>query len=321
VAKKKGCLGCSLPVAIIILILVAGVVLIGLLAGPIGQKSLGIHGLPSWLSQAAPKPELKAPVVFHFFSLGVTNTILATWITMAVLIILFALAFGKSKLIPGRLQSALESILEWIYNVCTGTAGEKDGRHFFPLVATIFLFVGFNAWLALIPGYGSLTLASGEGRIELIRGANTDLNTTLALALITFFVVEIVGLSRLRFSYLKKFIVLGGIVSGIKKIFKGKIGQGLMEMFSGAMSAFAGLLELLSEFIRIISLTFRLFGNMTAGEILLISIAYLVPFLIPIIFYGLEILVGFIQALVFSGLTIVYISLAVTPHTEEHEHV
>lgn len=319
-AKKKGCLGCSLPVAIIILVLVLGTVIVGMLAGPIG-KSFGITGLPNWLGVHQPHPQLPAEVIFHIFSLPVTNTIIATWITMAVLIVLFAAAFSRSRLVPTRLQSVLESLLGFVYNLVVSIAGEKDGRRFFPLVATIFMFVGFNAWLALLPGYGSITYHVHGHELELIRGANTDLNTTLALALVTFCVTEFMGLKRLRLGYLKKFFVFGGMISAVKKLFKGKIGQAAMEFVSGFISFFTGIIELLGEFIRIVSLTFRLFGNMTAGEILLISITYLLPFLVPIIFYGLEVLVGFIQALVFAGLTIVYISLAVASHSsEEHGH-
>ncbi len=319
-AKKKGCLGCSLPVAIIIAVVVVGVVVVGMLAGPIG-KSFGITGLPNWLGVHQPHPQLPAEPVFHIFSFPVTNTIVATWITMAVLIILFIAAFSRSRLIPTRIQSVVESLLGFVYNLVVGIAGEKDGRRFFPLVATIFLFVGFNAWLALVPGFGSITIHTHEGEAELIRGANTDLNTTLALALVAFCVTEFMGFKRLRLGYLKKFFVFGGMISAVKKLFKGKIGQAAVEFISGFISFFTGIIELLGEFIRIVSLSFRLFGNMTAGEILLLSIAYLLPFLVPIVFYGLEVLVGFIQALVFSALTIVYISLAVASHSsEEHGH-
>jgi len=320
VAKKKGCLGCSLPVAIIILVLVVGVVVVGMLAGPIGQ-SFGITGLPSFLGVSQPHPQLPAETVFHIFSFPITNTIVATWITMAVLIILFAAAFSRSRLIPTRIQSVVESLLGFVYNLVTSIAGEKDGRRFFPLVATVFLFVGFNAWLSLVPGYGSILIHGHEGEAELIRGANTDLNTTLALALVVFGVTEFMGFKRMRLGYLKKFFIFGGMISAVKKLFKGKIGQAAMEFVSGFISFFTGIIELLGEFIRIVSLSFRLFGNMTAGEILLLSIAYLLPFLVPIVFYGLEVLVGFIQALVFAGLTIVYISLAVASHSsEEHGH-
>ena len=128
------------------------------------------------------------------------------------------------------------------------------------------------------------------------------------------------GFKKFHLGYLKKFFIFGGMVDGIKAIFHGKVGKGFLDLFSGFIRFFTGLIELLGEFIRIISLTFRLFGNMTAGEILLVSIAFLVPFLIPIVFYGLEALVGFIQALIFSSLTMVYISLSASSHDSENEH-
>jgi F-type H+-transporting ATPase subunit a len=319
VANKKGCLGCSLPVVIGISLVVVALVVVGLLAGPIG-KAFGIEGLPEWMTLHQPAPKLPAETAFHIFNFGVTNTILATWITMAFLIIFFLIATRRMKLIPGRLQSIFESILQYIYDLVVSIAGEKLGRTFFPLIATIFLFVGCNAWLALIPGYGSLLLNTSEGHIELIRGANTDLNTTLALALITFSISEFMGFKRLGLGYLKKFFPLGGMINGFKLLFKMKIGQGLLGLLSGFVEFFTGIIELLGDIIRIISLSFRLFGNMTAGEILLVSVAFLVPYLVPMVFYGLEVLVGYIQALVFSSLAIVYINMAVAAHEGEEAH-
>jgi F-type H+-transporting ATPase subunit a len=318
--KKKGCLGCSLPVAIILTVVVLALVILGILAGPLG-RAFNISGLPHWMTLEQPAPRLAADVVFHIFGFPVTNTILATWITMLVLIILAVIAARRLKLIPGRLQSMWENTLNWIYELCINTAGEKNGRTFFPLVATIFLFVGLNAWLSLIPGYGTITVKTAEGTVEFLRGANTDLNTTLSLAIVVFLTAEFMGFKRFKLGYLRKFFVARPVARSFMQLFKkGNKGEAAMGMVSGLMTAFAGILELLSEFIRIISLTFRLFGNMLAGEILLLMIAFLVPYFLPIIFYGLEGLVGFIQALVFSALTIVYISLAVTPHHDEGEH-
>ncbi len=313
-AKKKGCLGCSLPVAITLTVVALAAIVLGAMAGPLG-KALNIEGLPAWMSIDTPHPELPAEPIFHIFGFAVTNTIITTWITMTVLIILFIRAFRNPKLVPGKLQSIFESLLSWIYNLCTQTAGEKDGRKFFPFVATIFLFIIFNAFLSLIPGFGTLLY---EGH-HLLRGANTDLNTTLSLALITVVTVEYMGFKRFGFGYLRKFFIWGGIVKGIKLLFKkGQRSKAPLELVSGFMMAFAGILEGVGNFIRIISLSFRLFGNSIAGEILLLIMAFLIPFLIPLPFYGLEMLLGVIQALVFSSLAIVYISLAVMPHHEEH---
>lgn len=318
-AKKKGCLGCSLPVAIILVVLILASVGLGVLAGPLG-RAFNIEGLPSWMTLDTPHPKLPADTIFNLFGvIPVTNTLIATWITIIVLVVLFGLAFKKPKLVPGRLQSALEAVLNYIYDLCTSTAGEKDGRKFFPLITTIFLFIIVAAWTSLIPGFGSITVHGADGHAELLRGAGTDLSTTLALALITFFTVEVVGFKRLGFGYLKKFFVFGGLKRGFKMLFsKETRGQAAMEIVSGFMTAFAGFLELISELVRILSLSFRLFGNMLAGEILLLMMAFLVPYLLPLPFYGLELLVGFIQALVFGSLAIVYLSIAVQEHQEEH---
>ena len=314
-AKKKGCLGCSLPVALLVVGVILAVIFLGLLAGPLGVK-FGIHGLPGWMTLKLPEPKLPADVVFHIFSFPVTNTILATWITMLVLVLFAVLVLRKPKIIPSKAQSLAESIFGFVYDLCTSTAGEKDGRSFFPFVATIFLFVLFNAFLALIPGFGTIYVkATG---FDILRAANTDFNTPLALAIITFFTVEFMGFKRLGVGYLGKFITWGDFGRAFGKIFKGKFdGMGL---FSGFIMGIVGLLELLSELIRIVSLTFRLFGNMLAGEIVLLVIAYVVPYVVPVVFYGFEAFFGVIQALVFASLSIVYISLSVAGHHSEEQH-
>ncbi|MDD2251523.1 MAG: F0F1 ATP synthase subunit A [Dehalococcoidales bacterium] len=319
-AKKKGCLGCSLPVAIILVVLVLATVVMGLLAGPLG-RAFGIEGLPSWMTLDTPHIKLPADVLFNLFGfIPVTNTLIATWITIILLSFVFWFAFKKPKMVPGKLQSALEAALGWVYDICVSTAGERDGRRFFPFVTTLFLFIITSAWLALVPGFASIVVTYSDGSHgEFLRSTGTDLSTTLALALITFFTVEIIGFKRLGFGYLKKFFVFGGLAKGFKMLFsKENRGKAGMAIVTGFMTAFAGLLELVSELVRILSLSFRLFGNMLAGEILLLMMAFLIPYFLPLPFYGLELLVGFIQALVFASLAIVYLSVAVTPHAEEH---
>jgi F-type H+-transporting ATPase subunit a len=317
-AKKKGCLGCSLPIVIILAVIILAVVLIGVLAGPLGQKLIpGLH-LPAWMSVPRPEPSLPAETIFHILGFPVTNTIIATWLTMLVLVIMAVAVSRRVKIIPGRLQSIFEGVLGWVFDLCASIAGEKDGRKFFPLVATIFLFVIVNALLALLPGFNSLIVHEGDAAIPVLRGANTDINTTFGLAIVAFLVFEYFGWRRLGLHYAKKFIVLGDVGHGFKQIFKGNM-QGGMTIFSGAMVAIAGLLEGLSDFIRIISLTFRLLGNMIAGEIVILSFYFLAPFFVPNIMYIFELLFGFIQALVFASLTMVYITLAVAPH-EEADH-
>jgi len=149
---------------------------------------------------------------------------------------------------------------------------------------------------------------------ELVRGANTDVNTPLALAVISFVFVAYFGLKSLGFGWVKQYVNVGPFFRSIGRIFKGKFS--FMDIFSGIIDAFVGGLELLSRFITIISFTFRLFGNMTAGEILLLVSAFLIPWILAVPFYGLELLIGFVQGLIFAGLTLVFVTMAVTPHQE-----
>ncbi len=307
-----------------ILIGFAGIVIIlfiiGLISGPLGQSILGdVAWLPSWLVVPEPHIELPAEVVFHIFGLPITNSIVAAWITVIVLVGFSYVVTRRMKLIPGRLQAVFEFLLGWLYDFCCSAAGEKDGRRFFPVVATIFLFVGFNAWLGLLPGYGSITIHTHEGAVHLIRPANTDINTPLAIAFISFLFVQFFGLKTLGRHYVMKFANVVGFFRGMGQLFRGRIGSGFSAMFTGVIEIFVGFIEFLSQFIRVISFTARLFGNMTAGEILLLVAAFLVPFVFALPFYGLELLIGFIQALIFSGLTLIFLTLAVAHHGEAEE--
>ncbi len=314
---KRGFLGCSFPVIVGVSLLFIALFVIGFASGPLGESLLGDIGLPSWLTVPRPDPQLPAEEVFHLFGFPITNSIIAAWITMIFLVGFSYVVTRRMKLIPGRLQAAFEFLIGWLYDLCVSVAGEKNGRRFFPVVATIFLFVGFNAWLALLPGFGSITAHTAEGEVHLLRPANTDINMPLALALVSFIFVEFFGLRTLGIRYLSKFFNFGEFFRGARQLFTGKLKAGLSGLFTGAMTVFTGLLEGLSELIRVVSLTFRLFGNMTAGEILLLVAAFLIPWLFAIPFYGLELLIGFIQAIIFGGLTLIFLTLAVESHGEE----
>ncbi len=314
--RKKGCLGCSFPILIVIVVVFVGLIIVGLLAGPIGA-SFNIQ-MPSWLTVNQPHIELPADPVFHILGFPVTNTILATWLTMAFLVIFAWAVTRRIKLIPNRVQMLWEAILGWIYNFCQSVAGEKNGRKFFPLIATIFLMVIANAYLSLLPIFGPFLIHTHEGEVHLLRSANTDINMPLALALISFFTVEIVGLRAHGIKYVSKFLNFGPLFHSLGQIFRGKVKAGFGGLITGVINAFVGFIELISELARIISLTLRLFGNMTAGEILLLIIVFLVPFVIVNVFYVLELLIGFVQAFIFSGLTLVFLTMAVASHEAEH---
>lgn len=297
-------LGCSLKLAAILLIIVLGLVALSLIGGALGRSLTGKE-LFSLITVPQPKPELPAEKIAHLGPVPVTNSMVSTWLAMAVIIAIAIAARARMRLIPRGVQNIFEAVLEKLLNFAEGVAGKEWGRKFFPVVATIFLFVIVNAWISLLPGYGSILIQEGEHKVHLFRGANTDINTPLAIALISFVFVEFMGVRALGFfHYLGKFIRL-------KNLFRGQILTGLIDVF-------VGILETLSEFIRIVSFTFRLFGNMTAGEILLLVIFFLLPWGIAPIFYGLELLVGFVQALIFSGLTLVFVTLAVASHEEAH---
>ncbi len=249
----------------------------------------------------------------HFTPLGitqfaVTNTLLSAWVTSIVIILFFVLGARKRAMVPGRFQSVVESIFEGVLSFASSVLGRDMARKAFPVVATIFFFVLFNAWIALflVPIYQAVGFGSGglwdfELKAHLIRPAGTDVNMPLALALISFVFVEYWGIRVLGLGYFKKFFAFGNLLRGRP---------------SGLIDVFVGILELISELVRIVSFTFRLFGNMTAGEILVVMITFLVPFVANIFVFGLELLVGLIQAVIFAGLTLVFLSLAV--HHEEH---
>ena len=315
---KRRFLGLPFLVAIGLLLVVLFLVFVGFASGPLGQSMLGDVGLPDWLRVPKPHPELPAEVVFHPFGFPITNSIIAAWLTVIVLVGFSYAVTRRLRIIPRRLQVLLEFILGTLFNFCQSVAGERNGRRFFPIVATIFLFVAFNGWLSLLPGFGSILFTNAEGEsIHLLRAANTDINMPLAIALMSFVFVEYFGIKSLGLGYLKKFINLGGFLNGLGQLARGKLGAGLNGIFLGMVTIFIGFVETLSELIRIISFTLRLFGNMTAGEILLLVATFLVPFLFALPFYGLELLVGFVQALIFAGLTLIFLTVAVTAHGEE----
>lgn len=314
---KRRLLGCSFPVLIGISVVFLVLLVVSFASGPLGAIMFPGVEFPSWLDVPQPEPKLPAEAVFHPFGFPITNTMIAAWITMIFVVGLSYAITRRMKLVPGRLQAAFEFLIGWLYDLCREVAGNTDGRKFFPMIATIFLFVGFNAWLGLLPGFGSITVHAAEGEVHLLRPASTDINLPLALALISFVFVEVTALRRLGIGYLRKFFDVREFVSGLRQISKGRLKAGLPQLFTGALNIFTGLLEGFSELIRIVSLTIRLFGNMTAGEVLLLVTAFLVPWVLAVPFYGLELLIGYIQALIFAGLTLIFITFAATPHGEE----
>jgi len=246
--------------------------------------------------------QLAAEPIGHIGGFTVTNSILAGWISTVVLIVVFYAATSNAQMVPSGLQNFVEYATEAILGLCESVAGVRKGRQFFPIVGTIFFFVILSNWMGLLPGFGSIgfreTTPEGETEfVPLLRAATTDLNTTLAIALTSVVATQIFGLKELGGGYVEKFFNFRG----------------------GPIGIYVGLLELIAEFAKIVSFTFRLFGNIFAGEVLLAVIVFLVPWLAALPFYGLELFVGFIQAFVFAVLTLVFMTLATTAH--EHGDV
>lgn len=316
--SKKGCLGCSFPLVIGILVAVLVLFLVGFASGPLGASILGDIGLPDWLTVPQPHPELPAEVVFHLFGFPITNSVVASWVTIVILVLFTFTVTRRLRVVPRRWQALLEFALGALLNFCQSVAGEKNGRRFFPVVATIFLFVIFNAWLSLLPGFGSILITNAEGHsAHLLRAANTDINMPLALAVMSFLLVGFFGFRSMGPSYIKKFVNVGEFFGGLRHLTRGKLKSALSSIFLGVINIFIGFVEALSELVRIVSFTLRLFGNMTAGEILLLMATFLIPFIFALPFYGLELLVGFVQALIFGGLTLIFLTVAVTSHDSE----
>ncbi len=248
---------------------------------------------------ASPEISLAAETIARLGPLRVTNALLASWLVTGGLVV-FSLVFRRTlALVPGTVQGTVEGVSEWLLELMDGVTGHRDkSERFFPFVGSLFLFILALNWFGLLPGVGPLGLRQvhhgEEVLVPLLRGGNADLNATLALALTAVVATHLMGLrQRGAFRHLGKFF-----------------------NFKSPILFFVGILEGISEFAKILSFSFRLFGNIFAGEVLLLIVASLVPFIAPLPFFGLELFVGFIQALVFATLTLVFLQLA----TAEESH-
>jgi F-type H+-transporting ATPase subunit a len=290
---------------------------VGLVFGPLGSSFLGMKP-PSIFQVPRPTVELPSETILHVSHFSITNTLLASWLTIIVLVVLSFVLTRKMELIPGRRQGMAEAVVEGLLNFVESVAGKKHARMLFPGVATIFIYVISNAYLALLPFFGSIGIIEHDGKFApLFRAANTDVNVPLSIAIMSFIFVETWGMRALGpFHYISEFINVRQMLQGLKQLFTRKMGQAVMNIAFGFINLFVGVLEIFSHLIRMLSFTFRLFGNMTAGEILILVSSFLIPLVFSIPFYGLELLIGLIQALIFSGLTLVFATIAVSPHEE-----
>ena len=290
---------------------------IGFVFGPLGSSFMGSKP-PAIFQVPKPTVELPAEPVAHIGHFSVTNTLIASWFTIIVLVVLSFILTRKMQLIPGKRQAMAEAIVEGLLNFVESVAGKKQSRMLFPGVATIFLYVISNAYLALFPFFGSIGIIEHDGKFApLFRAANTDVNVPLSIAIMSFIFVETWGMRALGvLHYVSEFVNVRQMGQGFKELFAGQVKTAVMNIVFGFINLFVGVLEIFSHLTRMLSFTFRLFGNMTAGEILILVSSFLIPAVFSIPFYGLELLIGLIQALIFSGLTLVFGTIAVSPHEE-----
>lgn len=252
---------------------------------------------------------LAAEPVIHIFNIPITNSIVTGWVISVILIVAAIILRKGLKKIPGKFQNVIEMIFGGLLSTTEKVIGRKDvAKDIFPFVITAFFFITLSNWSGLLPGFGSFGIREVHdgvaGITPFFRAPTADLNTVLAMALISVTYVQYLGVKYTgRKAYLGKFF-----------------------NFSNPIYTFVGIVELISEFTRIISYTFRLFGNVFAGEVLISVIFYLTYTLLPYVailplpFFFLELFVGMIQAFVFCFLTIVFTAIAVVDHGAHPDH-
>ena len=261
-------------------------------------------------------PPLAPEIIFHIGGFPVTNTYINSTIVLALFVIAGYFLRSRSKEIPDKLQNFAESILEVMLGyIDQVTKDRKKSLKFLPVVGTLFLFILISNWLGIFPGIGSVgRWLVMHGELELVpifRPANTDLNTTLAMAVMTIVLTHIFGIVAVGFfRYANKFVKLGDIWRSLRK--------GGISIMVAVIEFGVGIIEIFSEIAKMVSLSLRLFGNVFAGEVLLTVIGSLVAFFVPLPFIALEILVGLIQAIVFSMLVLVSFTMATAEVHEAH---
>lgn len=273
----------------------------------------------------SPEPLFTLPVVGPFYLTNTITTLLVVDIVVIALALAVRSSLRKGDLVPHGISGAMEMLVEMVYNMTKSTAGRWT-KTIFPWFASILIIVLVSNWMGLIPGMeavgilehaekdgnavvqvlGVNTITAAEGEYALVpflRGMSTDLNFTVALALLAVIATQIVGIRAQGWRYIYRFF-------NVRTLFS--------RPGFGAMDLAVSLLELISEFSKILSFSFRLFGNMFAGMVLLFLISSMVPVFMPAMIMLFEFFIGAIQAFVFGMLTLVFMSQATQGHAEEH---
>lgn len=235
----------------------------------------------------SPEISIKAERLFELWHLPVTNSMLLSVVSVLVLLAVAFFIHYRAKPVPGKIQSFFELLIEQVLDLMDSVFGDRRiSERYFPVVTTVFLFVLVSNWLGLLPIVGPAVL---RNHVPLLRAPSADLNFTIALAIVAVFAVNFFSIAAL----------------GVRK-FVARFIHPKDPIMTGV-----GVLEIVSEFVKIVSFSFRLFGNVFAGEVLLLIVGFLIPLIIPLPFMFLEVFVGFIQAFIFAMLTMVFIAGAV----------
>jgi len=257
-----------------------------------------------------------AEPIFNIGNFQVTNSLLNSWLTVLVILVLCLALRLKLKKIPSKIQHFFELLIEGGLALCDQVTNDrKISEKIFPLVIAVFVFVLINNWLGILPITGSIGFLVSEGGHQvfepLFRAGTADINTTLALSLVFVIGANIFGVISIgiwkTFNKYVNLIELGSIFTKVRK--------DPSVLIVAPIHFFVGLLELVGEFAKILSLSFRLFGNVFAGEVLLASMGAIFLYILPTPFIFLEFFVGLIQALIFALLATVYFTIAATDHS------
>jgi F-type H+-transporting ATPase subunit a len=231
--------------------------------------------------------------VFTVAGIGITNTLLATLVVDAVILLVVFAVRRRLSLVPGKLQGLVEGVLDYLHTTTEQVAGSRTAR-IFPWVGIFFIYVALSNLIGLLPGFGTIGFFRDSGFVPLLQVSTADLNLTLALATVTVVATNVLAIRTLGLgAYLKRFFALNPLL------------------------LFVGLLELLQEVTKLITFSFRLFGNISAGEAVLGTMSSLMAFIVPVPFLAFEILVAVIQGLIFALLTLAFMTLLTEPHHKE----
>jgi F-type H+-transporting ATPase subunit a len=253
---------------------------------------------------------LYGETLFQIGGVSISNALVTSWIAFIVIFAIGITVIRNLKTIPGKLQNIFEILIENFLDIHDMVTNDRDlSVKILPFTFSLFCFVLINNWLGIIPGVGSLFIQTANGSVALLRGSTADINTTLALGVVGVVGANIVGITVVGISNtVTKYIALPELLR-FKNIFKDP-----SLIIQIPVNIFIGLMELIGELSKVASLSFRLFGNIFAGEVLLASMAAIFAFMTPVPFVFLEVFVGVIQAFILSLLVIIYATIASSTH-------